>query len=154
MGYLRRQCRSITPFEIGQSESLATLMKNEPCVLVLNTSEKPRKCPRQKGWMECPYSVLVFWSSPGPHRLAVSWTSWVGKGWWGWVFTGGFCSQANIFPSLTIWFGSKLLGSVKREERKERGGLWIRPSWGGQGNEINLLSIAEKWQNRNLTELV
>lgn len=28
-----------------------------------------------------------------------------------------------------------------------------RASQGGQGNETNLLSIAKKWQNRNLTEV-
>lgn len=95
-------------------------MKNEPCVLVLNANEKPRKCPRQKGWMECPYSVLAFWSGPRPHWLTVSWTSWVGKGWWGWVFTGGFCSQANLCPSLIDWFGHNILGSVKKEKKKER----------------------------------
>jgi hypothetical protein len=50
LGYLRRQWISITPFETGQSESLASLMKNESCIMVLNGKKNPGSAPGKKDW--------------------------------------------------------------------------------------------------------
>ena len=90
-------------------------------------------------------SVLDILSWKGVVRVSVH---------WGPLFSGKHLS----FTYKLIWpYTSRL--NLKRKERKERGGLWIRPSldlW-IQGNETEKrtsLSIAEKWQNGHLTGLL
>lgn len=69
-----------------------------------------------------PTTTSVSWQCPEHLELE--------KGWWGWVFTGSFCSQANIYPSLTNWFGYKLLGSVKEKKKGRREeGFGQDPIW-------------------------